>query len=325
MRRDVATAILAVFCAVMVAGALLTDWADHTGLTADVDVGEDGGVRVELTGTLPSGYGWMLYSGGSEHSHVYLYLDAEYGSPVSLSMQEDLMDSMKRYLESRGVSCAYVDAAGLPEAMSDLGCVVVMASGALPDTVYGTGEDTAVERWLSEGVTLYWMNGILGELRSVPGGTENTGRELLGAGSQLSPKGDTFAYIPSEWSVALRYANTDASYGVLADLPGSTVLGLVTDDGHSSCSAVPFGTGCVVVIGGMMADLELGQTSLGYNLAIADAIAMGLSCGSELLDSGTGSKGYGSASFVLTPPDGADSLYIWAGDYNSEWGIRFAL
>lgn len=327
MKTDKAVIMLAVFCAVMVAGALLTDWADHTGLDADVTENDDGTVQVTMNSTFPAGYGWMLYTGSAGFTHVCLYLDDEYGSPVGYSDQDDFMDSMKRYLESRGVSCSFVDAAGLAEVMSDTGSAsstaVLMASGALPDTVYGEGM-SVLKAWLEAGGTLYWMYGIIGETVSVRGGVEEGGTPLLGEGAQLEPGEGAFASDISPWAEALRYRNTDAVYGLSTDLPGFTDLGLTTGSGHSSCGAVPYGSGSIVVIGGSIDGTELGQTAVGRNLALADIISMGLASGSELVDSGTGSKGYGSTTFTISG-GGAEALYLWSGDYNSEWGQRFIL
>ncbi len=319
----VSTVTVALFAAVLIIGGAYVYLGSSGSHDCHAEITSDGKISYELTGSA-SEYRYSVFSDTKNVSTVYLYLDEDHvHDPVSTGSQKEFLSVISKMLEKRGVHTEYADSQGLRNVMKDSDSVVLMISGALPNTVYG--DSTVFEEWMTAGGTIYWAGPEIGRYVSTLDGLKDLGKGYFDGNVCNAP--DTYGKTASDM---LEYTGTiyyDCSYGIKADLPNTKSLSFISDDGYSSVTVSKLFNGNVTVFGGDITESKQVVGDVTDRTCCADLIVCGLTYKSEGLDAGHGTtdgKATGVTSVSVTGKTGV-AFFICTGTPASDWSkcIRF--
>jgi hypothetical protein len=205
------------------------------------------------------------------YSNIYMYFDTEYPlSAVDIKAAQGLIDHLSSELDVRGyhTKVKVVDATSLPDILSQKRyaneSILIMASGAFPDTVY-TREKNLVKPWVENGGTLFWIGDYFGYYSAekgqkilnysspknplLGGVVQFFGKNILinkGLGSRVQEESKYSG------SLLLDYAEVARAVSVPAvESMGGMIFGK-TDDTSTSIASMPLGSGKIIIFGGEM-------------------------------------------------------------------------
>lgn len=305
--------VLAVACAVMVAGAAFAYcYQPDTGFSVSDD--GTGNATVSVSGTLPAEVAYRLLSGTEIPERIYLFLDSDYtGGFVSYREQERMLSSFREMMCERGYhDTEFIDSERLAQLCSDSSEAphrgIMMVCEAVPANIYPDVSDNGLEAWMANGGTLYWAGPDMGLYRAdADGGNEKVeGGGFFGDAVNHSDDKSYSVSRETDISEAMGFACGHAEYGLKADYPGSVVLGLYDD--YSSLSVVPAGLGRIYVLGCPMSSLDV-ESLYTY----VDMIVCGITENTVVKDTGRMHKGYGNDSFTVSGIAAGDVLYVTSG------------
>lgn len=328
--------------AILVIGEVIVYTSDSSDYGAEMSL-EDGTIHYDLDSRGSKVFDLVVSDNGgySGVQKLYMYLDPSYASKYGVDEadvgatpndQENHLRQLTSLLSYRGVTdVTFLDATQLRDMMAECvssgrcsGTGVVVASGALPDTVYTGNEDDLVLEWISMGGTMYWAGGLVGAYYATHDAVyQVSGYQELFFGAECLNTGDTtkaYSEITSNgYRSALSLSNNDVTYAVSLDrLPeGTPALGIgYEEDGYQSIALVGHGSGSMVVFGGQLSNFQR------YDMA--QVIASGIGPSSEIVDHIHGTVS-GSTSGTADAGDGDVTAYVYLGGYFPVYGkgIRF--
>ena len=290
-------------------------------------------------------YSVVAMDNGSMKSmdEVYVYYDESYASAYVVEpgpigshelMQEYYVDQMTKHLVNRGTSVRILSAADLAVAMNDdisgvLQKGLIVASGALPDTIYTGDTADLIFDWLNDGGRLFWVGNLLGKFIATPTGivdvTSDYQMLFFGVSDCLNASDDYLA-LEDVTDNNLRYdlslRNNDIRYAVntskLTTAGVSCLATGFTDGTYDSIVLTEYGNGMVCVFGG---DLSREQ----YR-DVAQIVSSGVCYNTSVLDVVSGSIRYGSDSGSIDLSAAADNVvvYVYLGGYFPVYGRSFS-
>lgn len=317
--------VLAVSAILLVAGAA-SAYCLRYDADPELSVGADGSYSIEVGGLLPADVTYRILSDTNVPERIYFYLDDDRsGGLVSFRDQKIISDATESMLSDRGYrSVERVDAEGLAGIIDDPAIAsksgLLFFSGVIPDTIYPDDEHNGLDTWFSNGGTVYWSGPDMGLYRGLPGGeSEEAYGVVFGEMVNFCEDEDCIVGTHSDISSEMGFSNYCANYGLRADYDAtpSRVLGLY--DEFTSLSVASMGAGRVYVLGNYITDIEV------ENLAsFLDMVVSGITENTQIVESGSFRKGYGSESFpILTPVNPGDSVYVSVGDPVSREAVCF--
>lgn len=211
---------------------------------------------------------------------VYYYYDINYplvGSSANsvLGVYEHLLAEYQRKNISNGI--IKINSSELASALDDKNGIIIIASGALPDTVYSPNKNL-ITPWVNKGGTLIWVGDALGYYYGTAGSkitsddSENKigwsgQKKILGSnyleGEYISSVSDTQGEVPSSLTTALgikfRYTQTGAFLSEI-DKNGATDLGYhynFSSATRTSLSQIKIGKGSFFIFGSPLLNREM--------------------------------------------------------------------
>jgi len=202
---------------------------------------------------------------------IFVYTDADYPTAgVAPTVAQGVYDHLSGELSARDYAghVSAISAAQLPDVLKEVSKAkdrsLVMMTGVMPDTVFGTKLDL-VSPWVQAGGTLAWAGGAMGYWSGTKGqalasanivGESGTMR-LLGSGviqypTSFGREGTT----RSDWASALDVAYKFTGVGVLRNAvasKGGFAFGWYSGL-FSSISFLPHGSGGYIIFGGEVSD-----------------------------------------------------------------------
>ena len=288
---------------------------------------------------------YSIYSGISTHYDVvvvdnsdfvktnryYIYYDESYKSNLNDVFQpigsEKLdqwyyVSQLSRQLSNRGIDTIMVDAKGLEDRLQndiDAGKCnngLIVASGALPDTVYrGLGSDLIFD-WITAGGRLYWVGNAIGscystvnEIVDVEGDYQSL---FFGVSDCLNLNGPEKAYsddTSNDFRYSLSLSSNDLRYAPNRTLlPGSMTAGY-TEGEFSSVTFVGYGQGMICIVAG--------DYSNNQRADLAQLIGAHICHKSEinLHESGDVTRGSVDNRIDIAAPSGNEAIYTYLGGY----------
>ena len=338
MKFDKLVVLSIVLCAAVLAGELMAYGPNMRNYSADAEFGEES-VTISVTSSGADRYSSVFFDNGTHPApaQLYIYLDERYDKFLKEAKKnvglKDLdlkysIDQMCKLLKIRGFDSILTYSgeqlfAAMAEDMSGQtpkGLLVM--SYALPESIYSGSEDCLLFEWIGHGNNLYWMSSPIGMFYHGGSGlitVENNqevffGRECVNMGntnlalSVIEAGGLTDA-LALKWNRVLYGLDASGLYGAFS-------MGF-SQDGYSSVSMVPFGDGMICVVGGEHDRYQRDD--------MAQVIASGLSCHSQILDARSGSVIRGTEKFLFEIPDDAEelSVYVSIGGYYVVYGRAF--
>lgn len=312
--------VFALFVGVCLCGCCMVYLVD---IERDVSVtlNPDWSVTFRIDGFLPEEYSYMILDNVRSYDAIYFYYDERY--PVLDDTHSKLLtlyDTLHRMTASRGYhSFEKVDADRLKDVMSDTSMAqhvaVMVASGAMPDTVLDQNGSPLMESWFSAGGTMYWMSGNPCSYYSTQEGIVETGSGLFDDSLFNTEVSDEGATDCSEIAEVFGFGYSALSDAIRCDAPGSRVLGL-TDGTYSSLSVLPtpYG-GTVYIFGGSSGTMTFEQCS-----AFADMLVCGVTRDTIVIEKVNGHKGYGGLSVTTSPIVNGDLFFFRIGSPNTDRG-----
>ncbi len=332
MKFDRLVMLAVVICAIVLAGELMAYGPNVQNYDADAEM-EDGMLSISVSSSGPDAYSAIVMDNGEYPSptQLYIYLDERYGETFAEARDaiglkgldiEYSIEQVRRSLNVRGfddiVICGDDRLLEMLEGGAGSKALLVM-SYALPESVYSGSADDPIFEWVRQGGALYWMASPIGMFYRGESGlveVKNSGEILFGkdcintAGADLAlsvlDAGGLTNALSLKWNRVL--------YGLDASgTEGSLSMGF-SQDGYASVSMVPFGSGMICVFGG---NYERNQCD-----DVAQVIASGISCYSQILNIGTGTVVRDTAEMSFEMPDGAAdiSVYVSIGGYYTVFG-----
>ena len=168
-------AFAVVLCAIVIVGEMYAYLPNDYGYGSSAEY-SDGSIDYTVENRGSDEFDAILLDNGGYTAvdTVYVYYDPDYVSAVNEDVpvevgaqkmtQEYYIDQVVKVLEYRGCkNIIMVDAERLADVLAgDLAnaCVgkgLVMASGAIPDTVFSGSESDIIVRWAEAGGSLYWV------------------------------------------------------------------------------------------------------------------------------------------------------------------------
>ncbi len=293
---------------------------------------------VEISSGSSNRYDVVTIGGSPEKAETTaIYYDPSYGEHLDETHhatggtyldQEYYVTMLADQLETRGAKARILDAGSLAdmmrESMSSGRCsqAVVIASGAIPDTIYSGSESDIVIQWLNAGGRLYWIGGIIGQFISHADGQVSdigTGMQGLFLGSATQNEAETFGTEPisEEWSESLSLMGNGTLYGVDASNCRDSLQMGFTDGTYSSIGLVGKGEGFVCVFGGVLSNDQRAD--------VAQVLASGIGPDSHILDHRSGSVTRETVSVPLESASPSDSVYVYLGGYFAVYGKSFRI
>ena len=288
---------------------------------------------------------YSIYSGISTHYDVvvvdnsdfvktnryYIYYDESYKSNLNDVFQpigsEKLdqwyyVSQLSRQLSNRGIDTIMVDAKGLEDRLQndiDAGKCnngLIVASGALPDTVYrGLGSDLIFD-WITAGGRLYWVGNAIGscystvnEIVDVEGDYQSL---FFGVSDCLNLNGPEKAYsddTSNDFRYSLSLSSNDLRYAPNRTLlPGSMTAGY-TEGEFSSVTFVGYGQGMICIVAG--------DYSNNQRADLAQLIGAHICHKSEIIlhESGDVTRGSVDNRIDIAAPSGNEAIYTYLGGY----------
>ena len=321
MGRELPTVVFALFVAVCLigCGVIYVFPPDH-----DVSLSKnaDGSVTFGIEGILPESYSYVVLENVHTYDSIYYYSDDDYPVIERYSQYEVdiLFDTLDRMMDSRNYTTfKKVDAKGLSDIL--LNCpaadstAIIVATGALPDTVQVGTDHQKLDSWLSAGGTMYWMGGNPCRYYSTPSGIMESDAGMFDDSLFNTVKLDKGAtdcsYIASEFGFA--YSVIDDA--ISSDAPNSKAIGLYNDE-FSSLSEVPspYG-GRLYLFGGGPASISFEQIS-----AFSDMLVCGVTGDTIVKEKVHGQKGYGDLTSTIDPILSGDLIFLRVGKPNTDYG-----
>ena len=338
MKGSDALAIFAVvFCAVVLVGEMYAYLPSDYGYTSDADFD---GLNVTYTvGNRGSDeFDSILLDNGDylAPSVVYIYYDPGYASAVNEDVSVEVgaqkmtqsyyVDQLVKVLDYRGCdSVSLVDAQSLADILDgDLegtcaGKGLVVASGALPDTVYsGSGSDRVV-RWVEAGGSLYWVGNVIGKYVATVDGLVEVDASHLFVGTDAINLDNTSAYgDASDLRAMFSYEYNRTMYSIDVSKTDRHCLAVGYIDGtYASTTFVQMGAGQVCVVAGEYNSKQI------RDLAIS--VCSGLCYRSEVIgyDHGVVDNNAGG-TFDVPEGSGNIRLYVYVGGYFCVYGHGYS-
>ena len=330
MKFDKLVLLSVIICAVVLAGELMAYAPGVYSYGADAEL-EDGAVTVSVSSSGADIFSAVIMDNGTHPApaQIYVYSDDRYGDSLSdaeaaiglsgIDMSYSI-DQMCRLLNVRGFDNIRVcdDQQLLDAITEDIGSHEQISKGllvmsyALPESIYSGSDDSLLFDWIEQGGYLYWMSSPAGMFYHGENGlvTVDNNQELFfgkdcmnmddvitGPSSPMYADGLTDA-LALKWNRMLYGLDTSG-------LEGAVSMGF-SQDGYSSVSMVPFGDGMVCVLGGTQDKYQRED--------MAQIIASGVSCYSQVIDTWSGDVTRGTAGSSFEVPAGADiSVYVFIG------------
>ena len=314
--------VLAIAAVMMAAGAAAAySFNAQVGFTASAD--DDGDVIVDVTGALPTELTYRIMKDADRPDRIYIFLDENYPGLQSYRDQRKSLTTFSEMMSRRGYeNIEFIEADKLrtivydPSAAANSG--LMMTGGAIPRDIYTSATDNGVRTWLANGGTLYWSGPDIGRFCDIGDGEEckDYGTGMFG-GSVNYTDGDPYLVTKAtDISLEMGFAGERAKYGLVADYPGSRVLGLYDD--YSSFSVLPVDSGRLYLFGTNFDEYDVEKVA-----SIADYISAGITEKTEILESSELHKGYWDQTFNIGKVDAGDSVYITSGSPVSAKGRFF--
>ncbi|MCQ2079412.1 MAG: hypothetical protein MJZ38_05075 [archaeon] len=325
-------------CGVVVAGEYVTygnvfHYDSSADATGDYSIYDSGTHR----------YDAILSDNGAfvSATKFYVYYDEGYGSVVhdvqvevgaKALTQDYFLSQLVNNLRYYSVTdVTYVNATQLADVVSDLSsagaCGLVVASGALPRTVYSGSSTDPLLAWVHAGGKLYWVGESIGRYVGNADGTKETipGGESLFTGvagclNETTGSGRAYSEVTSnQYRSALSLKNNNVKYAV--DSSALTVPHLqigYLDGTYSSTTLLKSGDGMVCIVAG--------DYSNNQRMDLATVIASGLGPSSVMIDhvSGTVARGTVHGAFTGVPAvHGELGVFLYLGGDFSVYGKSY--
>lgn len=335
MKFDKLVLLSVALCAIVLAGEFMAYGPSMHSYGADARI-ENGSVDISIRSSGSDTYSAMIVDNGARPAvtQLYVYMDNRYDryfgdAEKTVSMNKlDLpysIDQVCRTLNVRGFDrISVLNDEQLFDAMNgDMGGYVskglLVMSYALPDSIYSGTADDLLLKWIGLGGYLYWMSSPIGMFCYDGSGLApvNGSQELL-FGKECMNLGETdIAYSVTDCggltkALALKWNRVRHALDP-SDIDGALSMGF-SEDGYSSISMVPFGSGMICVLGGNYERQQCDDA--------AQIIASGISCYSKILWIGEGSITRETIELRQEiPPDAGNiSVYISIGGYYVTYG-----
>ena len=338
MRRPSASLIAVILiAAVIFAGEAYAYLPSDRGFSSDVSVdGSEIRYSIEAAGAYVGSSMLIDNEDMSAVNELYIYHDTSYASQVDednitatgsqVFTQSYYIDQLTKNLEFRGMKdITETDAQELKTRLeSDLssspsGKGLVIISGAIPDTVFGSS--TILEDWIDAGGNLYWAGNEIGRYGSTTDGCIEVNEQYVLIGT------DSFAYTSSsackdtEHRSKLCYENQELTYSPdVTTITGRGILATgFTDDGsHHSVTFIQKGNGQICICASDFSSKQI------HDMAIS--IASGLCYKSQIIDfDETEFNRSTSGTFDIPALHGNLSVYISVGKYHCAYAYRYDL
>jgi len=338
MKFDKLVLLSMVLCAVVLAGELMAYGPSVHNYSADAQI-EEGSFNISVSASDAENYSAIIMDNGAHPAptQIYIYLDDRYNESLrdvtdAIGLKGIDMgyaiDQMCKLLKIRGFDNIQVcDDEQLLNAMTEdmngpMSKGLLVMSYALPESIYSGSADSLLFDWMGHGGSLYWMSSPIGMFYHGENGlvtVENSQELFFGkdcmnmafAGLALSAidAGGLTEALALKWNRVLYGLDTSG-------MDGAVALGF-SQDGYSSVSMVPFGNGMICVAGGIYDRYQRED--------MAQLIASGITCYSQILEIRSGDVIRGTAEFSCEVPDGSDGLsaYVYLGGYYVVYGRSF--
>ena len=270
------TVIFALVVAAVLIGEVYVYTLDNGRYSYEIEVTDDGiGYSVTSAGSVNYSVLVLDNHGFKKIDSYYVYYDGDYGSmvesvPVPVGAraftQEYYITQLIKMLEIRGIcNVEVLNASKLGAALSSdlsdptappVNKGLVVLSGALPDTVYGSGNELMTD-WIKAGGSLYWAGNLLGAYYATAGGgivpvagdyeTQFFGKQCL---NKDGPETAFHDVDTNGYRHTLSMRNNGIRYGVdISGMPNAMMIGY-TDGTYGSTAMVGLGDGMICVLGG---------------------------------------------------------------------------
>ncbi len=267
----------------------------------------------------PAEYVYAVMFGAEPPENIYLYYDENRECVGTTNYNVNRFNNnVEKLISIRSdAKCAVVNADELKVVMkSDYDAYVVMVSGALPDTVYETDENSTLENWVKGGGRLYWSGPDIGTYRSTNDGIQTINHSIFFNEGDICGNDDGgLAYTSSDLFKLYPLTNTSTSFGLRSDYEGSKVLGLCSNEGYSTTSVVKINNGELFIFAG-----SLVHSSIEYRTYFIDILLSGIDSDTTIVEDGQGKKGNGSIKINLdTTLTNENTVFITVLKPNSIW------
>ena len=311
--KKVSLAVLSVIIIMMLAGEAMVYVANPYDYSSDVTYGDDGpGYTVESSAAADFRVIQTVHGDMVPISEYYVYCDTRYGS-MNAPNDERPAENIIRELALRGVESEIIDADELRQTFLEgraEGVAVVFTYGSLPSTVYTGDPDDPFFKWFDRGGSAYWFGTTIGRYVATDDGgshvVQDFERLFFGEGNMSYMLDDRIGSVQTEAADVFCIRAADARFGISASVPGSLEVGYVTEDGFSSASLVPFGSGMLGVVSGVFDNAGRGS--------FAQLIASGMTYDSRTISVEDVHVRGGSHSGDLSDVP-RSHVYIFAGGY----------
>lgn len=322
-------------CGIVVAGEYVT-----YGNVYHYDSSADGTGHYSVYDSGSHRYDAILSDNGTFESPTkfVVYYDESYGSVVhkvnvevgAKALTQDyylsqLVNNLRYYSVS---DITYVNASHLAVLMSDLSNAgsygLIVASGALPGTVYAGSSTDPIISWIHAGGKLYWVGETIGKYVGNADGTTSvvTGGEalftgVLGCINETTENGKAYSEVGSnKYRALLSLKNNNVKYSVDPASLSIPYLQIGYSDGtHSSVTLMKCGSGMVCI--------TAGDYSNNQRMDLATVIASGIGYDSVVLGFETGTVARGTVQGTIGGiPDthGHLGMFIYLGGDFSVYG-----
>ena len=326
-------ALAVLLCAVVVIGEMYAYLPNDYGYGSSAEL-SDGTISFTLENRGSDEYDAILLDNGSYVAvgAVYIYYDPSYASNVNEDVGAEVgaqpmtqayyIDQVTKVLEYRGCKdIRLVDAQELREVLeSDMetSCVgkgLIMASGAIPDTVFSGSEDDLILQWISSGGSLYWVGNVIGQYMSTTTGIVEVDATALFVGTDAINLDNSSAYEDaSDLRAMFSYEYNRTMYSVdISKTDRQCLVAGYTDGTYASTTFVQMGSGQVCIVAGEFNSKQV------RDLAIS--VCSGLCYCSQVIgyDQGTvDNNAWGSMS--VPAGSGSLCLYLYIGGYFCVYG-----
>lgn len=326
-------AFAVVLCAIVIVGEMYAYLPNDYGYGSSAEY-SDGSIDYTVENHGSDEFDAILLDNGGYTAidTVYVYYDPDYVSAVNEDVpvevgaqkmtQEYYIDQVVRVLEYRGCkNIIMVDADQLADVLAgDLAnvCVgkgLVMASGAIPDTVFSGSESDIIVRWVEAGGSLYWVGNVIGKYVSTQDGLVTVDASALFVGTDAINLDNSSAYEDaSDLRAMFSYEYNRTMYSVdISKTDRQCLVAGYTDGTYASTTFVQMGSGQVCIVAGEFNSKQV------RDLAIS--VCSGLCYCSQVIvyDQGiVDNKAWGSMS---VPADSGNlRLYLYIGGYFCVYG-----
>lgn len=336
VRADTAIILTVVICAIVFAGEYVTYYSAT--FSYDVDASVDAGeVRFDISSSGSDVYDAVIVDAGDfvRVEDLRIYVDETYDEYCNQAKkqsdfpyldQEYYAEQVIAFLKVRSYTGASsCDASGLlsfiESTMHDAsGKGIMVTSYALPSFVYDGTPDCPLMEWVLSGGSLYWVGSEIGKFYVNDEGLHSVDRnQQLFLGAECVYTGGSLIateVLDNGFTDALTLRNSNVMNGVrTSDVPGAVGMGY-SEEGYSSISMIPSGSGMICVIAGPFDIDQLDD--------ISQIVVAGISHESSILNHSDGKvvRGTISESFEI-PEDVNIILYAYIGGTYPKYGEAY--